>query len=75
MAPAPAGGGVIEVAFKAALRGSIPPAFLGASMVWWRFYTFYIYVVLGAAAAGRTVVRALRGRAPHHEEPPQRAAA
>jgi hypothetical protein len=62
MAPAPAGGGVIEFAFKHTLARAIPPGILGASMVWWRFYTFYIYVALGAAAAGRTVLRALRGR-------------
>jgi len=62
MAPAPGGGGMIEVAFRHTLSGAIPPALLGASMVWWRFYSFYIYVALGAAAAGRTVLRALRGR-------------
>jgi hypothetical protein len=28
--------------------------------VWWRFYTFYIYILLGAIAAGNTVLRAVR---------------
>ncbi len=62
MAPAPGGGGMIEVAFRHTLSRTIPPALLGASMVWWRFYTFYLYVALGGAAAGRTVLRALKGR-------------
>lgn len=60
VAPVPAGGGAIEVAFKAALGPAIPPHVFGAALIWWRFYTFYIYVILGALAAGGTVVRALR---------------
>jgi hypothetical protein len=36
------------------------PSVLGGALVWWRFYTFYLYVVLGALAAGSTVLRALR---------------
>ena len=58
--PAPGGGGTVEVAFRAALGGAIPPALFAASLVWWRFYTFYIYILLGAVAAGRTVMRAVR---------------
>lgn len=58
--PAPAGGGLIEVAFKAAVSGDIPPAIFGAALIWWRFYTFYIYVPLGALAAGHLVMRAMR---------------
>ena len=38
----------------------IPVALFGASLVWWRFYTFYLYILLGALAAGGTVLRALR---------------
>ncbi|HEX5829497.1 MAG TPA: lysylphosphatidylglycerol synthase domain-containing protein [Gemmatimonadaceae bacterium] len=60
-APAPAGGGLIEFTFKMALGGVIPAAVFGAALVWWRFYTFYLYLVLGALAAGGTVLRALRG--------------
>lgn len=56
----PSGGGLIEVAFKEALGGSIPGRIFGASLIWWRFYTFYIYIILGAIAAGGTVIRALR---------------
>jgi glycosyltransferase 2 family protein len=59
-APAPGGGGLIEVGFKAALDSVIPAALFGASLIWWRFYSFYIYVLLGAVAAGRTVMRALQ---------------
>ena len=32
----------------------------GASLVWWRFYTIYLYIVVGALVAGGTVMRALR---------------
>ncbi len=62
VAPAPGGGGLIEVAYRAALGGTIPPAIFGASLIWWRFYTFYIYIPAGAIAAGGTALRALRGR-------------
>jgi glycosyltransferase 2 family protein len=33
---------------------------LGGALLWWRFYTFYLYLLLGALAAGSTVLRALR---------------
>jgi uncharacterized membrane protein YbhN (UPF0104 family) len=58
--PAPAGGGIIEVAFKATLGSVVPAAVFGAALIWWRFYTFYIYVPLGALAAGHLVLRAMR---------------
>jgi len=60
IAPVPAGGGAIEVAFKAALGPAIPAAIFGAALIWWRFYTFYLYVIIGALVAGGTVLRALR---------------
>ena len=44
VAPAPGGGGFIEAAFSATLRGAIPAQLFGASLVWWRVYTFYAYV-------------------------------
>jgi glycosyltransferase 2 family protein len=58
--PAPGGGGAVEMAFRAALGDAIPPGLFAAALVWWRFYTFYIYIVLGALAAGSTVMRAVR---------------
>ncbi len=58
--PVPGGGGAVEMAFQAALGKSIPPQLLGAALLWWRFYTFYIYILLGAIAAGNTVLRAIR---------------
>jgi uncharacterized membrane protein YbhN (UPF0104 family) len=58
--PAPGGGGAVEMAFRAALGGEIPPALFAAALIWWRFYTFYIYIFLGALAAGGTVMRAVR---------------
>ena len=52
----------ISLAFSAALRGVIGPKLFAPALLWWRFYTFYIYIVLGALAAGRTAMRALRKR-------------
>ena len=60
VAPAPGGGGLVEIAFSAALGDVIPDAVFGSALVWWRFYTFYLYILLGALAAGGTVLRALR---------------
>lgn len=60
VAPAPGGGGVVEFAFHSSLGGTLPARLLGASLIWWRVYTFYIYIVIGAIAAGRTVMRALQ---------------
>lgn len=59
--PAPGGGGAVEVAFRAALGDKIPVQLFAAALVWWRFYTFYIYILLGAIAAGSTVMAAVRG--------------
>jgi uncharacterized protein (TIRG00374 family) len=58
--PVPGGGGAVEMAFRAALGTDIPVALFGAALLWWRFYTFYIYILLGALAAGSTVMRAIR---------------
>ncbi|HEY0970544.1 MAG TPA: lysylphosphatidylglycerol synthase transmembrane domain-containing protein [Gemmatimonadales bacterium] len=60
VAPAPGGGGVVEIAFRAALDDVIPAIYFGSALIWWRFYTFYLYILLGALAAGGTVLRALR---------------
>jgi uncharacterized membrane protein YbhN (UPF0104 family) len=60
VAPVPGGGGFVEVTFRHFLGRAIPASLLGASLVWWRFYTFYLYVILGALSAGRSVMRALR---------------
>jgi glycosyltransferase 2 family protein len=50
----------VEVAFRAALGNDIPAELFAAALVWWRFYTFYIYILLGALAAGPIVLRAVR---------------
>ncbi len=60
MIPAPAGGGVMELGFKVLMQDVLPASHLGTALVWWRIYSYYVYVVLGAVAAGRTVMRALR---------------
>lgn len=57
--PAPAGGGAMEFGFSAIMDDILPGDVLAASLIWWRFYSYYIYVLLGAFAAGRTVMRAL----------------
>src|SRR5690242_7029994 len=58
--PAPGGGGAVELAFRAALAGVIGKSLFAAALLWWRFYTFYIYIVLGAIVAGNTALRAVR---------------
>ena len=63
--PAPGGGGVIEVGYRAALGSVVPAAHLGASLIWWRFYTFYLPMLLGAVVAGRAVLRAVRDEPAH----------
>jgi uncharacterized protein (TIRG00374 family) len=75
VAPAPGGGGVVEVAFKHALGPHIPEAVFGAALVWWRFYTFYLYILLGGLVAGGTVVRAIRARGRRDEGTPAAAEA
>lgn len=62
VAPAPAGGGFVEGMFKVVLDGTIPEEIFGASLIWWRFYTFYLYIILGAIATGSVVMRAMRER-------------
>jgi glycosyltransferase 2 family protein len=46
----------------------IPAELFGASLLWWRFYTFYIYIILGGVIAGRVVMRALRKTEEMEEE-------
>ena len=75
VAPAPGGAGVVEVAYRSALGGIIPATYLGASLVWWRFYTFYLPMLVGAVVAGRVVTRALRSKAERRAAAEQRAAA
>ena len=66
--PAPGGGGAVELAFSAALKNVIGTRLFAPALLWWRFYTFYIYIILGALAAGRTAVRALKKRDELEEE-------
>jgi uncharacterized membrane protein YbhN (UPF0104 family) len=66
--PAPAGGGAVELAFRASLGGTIPAATFAAALVWWRFYTFYLYIALGALVAGNTALRAIRDAEEVEEE-------
>jgi uncharacterized protein (TIRG00374 family) len=66
--PAPGGGGAVELAFRAALARVIGPSLFAAALLWWRFYTFYIYIVLGSFVAGGTALRALRTTKEMEEE-------
>jgi len=66
--PAPGGGGAVELAFRAALAGVIGKSLFAAALLWWRFYTFYIYIVLGAVVAGNTALRAVLRTAEMEEE-------
>ena len=58
--PAPGGGGFIEGAFAATLMDAIPTNIFAASLIWWRFYTFYLYILVGGLAAGDAALRAIR---------------
>ena len=60
--PAPGGGGFIEGAFAEMLKSSIPAGIFAASLIWWRFYTFYLYIVIGGLAAGDAALRAIQRR-------------
>jgi len=60
-APAPGGGGVVELGFTLGLRKVLDPGVLAGALIWWRFYSFYIYLIAGAVVAGTTVRRALNG--------------
>ncbi|MCC7194401.1 MAG: flippase-like domain-containing protein [Gemmatimonadaceae bacterium] len=60
VAPAPGGGGAVEFGFRYAFESTMAPAVLSGALLWWRFYTFYLYVLLGGLSVGGTVLRALR---------------
>jgi uncharacterized protein (TIRG00374 family) len=62
MVPAPGGGGAVELGFRAMLGDTIPADTFAAALVWWRFYTFYLFIGLGALVAGNLVLRAIRER-------------
>jgi uncharacterized protein (TIRG00374 family) len=66
--PVPGGGGAVEVAFRATLGDVIPASIFAAALLWWRFYTFYLYILLGALVAGRAVLRALKKEKEMEEE-------
>ena len=66
--PAPGGGGAVELTFRAALAGSIPSQLFAPALVWWRFYTFYIYILFGGLVAGNTALRAVREAEDAEEE-------
>ena len=42
--PAPAGGGAMEFGFSAIMKDVLPPDVMAAALIWWRFYSYYIYV-------------------------------
>lgn len=60
VAPAPGGGGAVEFGFQYAYSGTMSPAVLGGALLWWRFYSFYLYILLGGLSVGGTVLKSLR---------------
>ena len=66
--PAPGGGGAVELTFRAALGKTIPAHLFAPALLWWRFYTFYIYIIVGGLVAGNTALRAIRGVEEAEEE-------
>lgn len=71
VAPAPGGGGAVEIGFSLGLHNVLDPSALASTLIWWRFYSFYIYLIAGAIVAGTTVVRALNGSSnPPPRDPP-----
>ena len=58
--PAPGGGGAVELTFRAALGNVIPPELFAPALLWWRFYTFYLYIAIGGLVAGNTALRAIK---------------
>lgn len=63
IAPAPAGGGAVEFGFALGLRKVLNPSELAGALIWWRFYSFYSYLIAGALIAGSVVLRAINGDA------------
>jgi uncharacterized protein (TIRG00374 family) len=59
IAPAPGGGGAVEFGFSMGLRNVLPPSALAGTLIWWRVYSFYLYLLAGAIVAGTTVIRAI----------------
>lgn len=46
--PVPGGGGAVEAGFGAALQSTLSESELAGSLLWWRWYTFYLGVALGS---------------------------
>ncbi|MEK6611397.1 MAG: lysylphosphatidylglycerol synthase transmembrane domain-containing protein [Gemmatimonadota bacterium] len=59
IAPAPGGGGAIEFGFSLGLKKVLDPSMFAAALIWWRVYSFYLYLLAGAIVAGTTVLRAI----------------
>lgn len=59
IAPAPGGGGAVEFGFSMGLRNVLDPSILAGALIWWRVYSFYLYLIAGAIVAGTTVMRAI----------------
>lgn len=51
--PIPGGSGAMELAMAGVYRGLIPRAFIGVLILSWRFFTYYLLLLLGAMTAIR----------------------
>jgi uncharacterized membrane protein YbhN (UPF0104 family) len=58
--PPPSGGGGVELGFVATLSTAIPESALAGSLLWWRFYAFYLPALIGGVSGlalfGRGIV-------------------
>lgn len=47
--PPPGGGGLVELGFAAGLDATLPERTVAGTLVWWRFYSFYLPALAGGA--------------------------
>lgn len=55
--PVPVSGGLFEASFLLLYEGLIPQHLLASAVVLWRFFAFYIFIVLGAVSTTRSMWR------------------
>jgi uncharacterized membrane protein YbhN (UPF0104 family) len=55
LVPAPAGGGLIEIAFATRLHNALGPA-VAAALLWWRVYTFHLLAAAGGLVLAWTAL-------------------
>lgn len=68
----PGGGGSVEVAFSVLIKPLAPPGTIGIVLLLWRFFTYQLYLLVGACVFSLTVsdARFLAGGVPLGEDDP-----